>query len=242
MCYTDVIYGRYSRESAFNMSEDQKHFEFCKNLLSFCISCTTLEFTCRLTGGHWRGHAEMRRIDQSEKPTTGSLCTHAWDLSFSALTFAERTTFGHLSWIFRRDLVCFSVRVSKMKLSVLLIVALVGAVFCEEEITEEENVLVLTKDNFDAAVAKHNYVLVEFCKCDVMSCMIWKCCDSFLTRYVFLFYRRAVVRSLQSSGPRICLGCRQAEGTRLRSKVGKGWRHYSHRLSYKIPSTRIPDH
>lgn len=66
-------------------------------------------------------------------------------------------------------------------------VALVGTVFCEDEITEEENVLVLTKDNFEGALAKHNHILVEFCKFDVMTCMIWKCFDSFLTRYVVFF-------------------------------------------------------
>ncbi|CAB4022914.1 disulfide-isomerase 2-like [Paramuricea clavata] len=49
-----------------------------------------------------------------------------------------------------------------MKLYVLLMVALVGTVFCEDEITEEENVLVLTKDNFEGALAKHNHILVEF--------------------------------------------------------------------------------
>lgn len=52
-----------------------------------------------------------------------------------------------------------------MKVYAVLIVALIGFVCGEEEITEEENVLVLTKANFDAAIAKHSNILVEFCKC-----------------------------------------------------------------------------
>ena len=76
-----------------------------------------------------------------------------------------------------------------MKIYILLMVAFVGTAFCEDEITEEENVLVLTKDNFDGALAKHNYILVEFCKFGVVSCMIWKYFDSLLTSSVFLFFQ-----------------------------------------------------
>lgn len=73
-----------------------------------------------------------------------------------------------------------------MKVYVLLMLAFAGNVFCDGEIAEEENVLVLTKDNFDGAVAKHNYILVEFCKFSVLSCMILKCFDSFLTYHFFV--------------------------------------------------------
>ena len=42
--------------------------------------------------------------------------------------------------------------------AVISLIGLVTAV----EIQEEENVLVLTKDNFDEAVKLHNYLLVEY--------------------------------------------------------------------------------
>ena len=86
-----------------------------------------------------------------------------------------------------------------MKLYVLLIAAFVGTVFCEDEITEEEDVLVLTNDNFDGALAKHNHILVEFCKFIVMSCKILKCFDSFVTFpciFVFQMRRGAVIARL----------------------------------------------
>lgn len=44
----------------------------------------------------------------------------------------------------------------------LLVVALF--LVAHAEITEEENVLVLTGDNFDEAVATHKHILVEFCE------------------------------------------------------------------------------
>ena len=47
-----------------------------------------------------------------------------------------------------------------MKAFVLLL-----AVACAlAEITVEDGVLVLTNDNFDAAISEHEIVLVEFCK------------------------------------------------------------------------------
>lgn len=60
-----------------------------------------------------------------------------------------------------------------MKLYVFVILACMGTVLCESEIAEEEDVLVLTKDNFDGALAKHSHILVEFCKfnINIMTCM-----------------------------------------------------------------------
>ncbi|XP_028395410.1 protein disulfide-isomerase 2-like [Dendronephthya gigantea] len=49
-----------------------------------------------------------------------------------------------------------------MKVYVLLMIALVGPVFSEDEIAKDGNILVLTKDNFDSAIAKHKPILVEF--------------------------------------------------------------------------------
>ena len=51
-----------------------------------------------------------------------------------------------------------------MKICVLLLVAFAGYVRCEADVKEEEDVLVLTKDNYDEVITKHNYVLVEFCE------------------------------------------------------------------------------
>jgi len=52
--------------------------------------------------------------------------------------------------------------VSKMHFSTILCLALVAA--AAAQYTEEEDVLVLTKDNFDQAVSDFKYLLVEFCK------------------------------------------------------------------------------
>jgi len=49
-----------------------------------------------------------------------------------------------------------------MRLSAILCLVLVAA--AAAQYTEEEDVLVLTKDNFDQAVADFKYLLVEFCK------------------------------------------------------------------------------
>jgi len=44
------------------------------------------------------------------------------------------------------------------------ILCLVIVAVATAQYAEEENVLVLTKDNFDQAVADFKYLLVEFCK------------------------------------------------------------------------------
>lgn len=43
-------------------------------------------------------------------------------------------------------------------------IALLGAALGNEDVPTEENVLVLSKANFDSVVSSTNYVLVEFCK------------------------------------------------------------------------------
>jgi protein disulfide-isomerase A1 len=55
--------------------------------------------------------------------------------------------------MFRRSVLC------ALALCLLPLCALAG-----EAIEEEENVLVLTKDNFDAAIAENEHILVEFCE------------------------------------------------------------------------------
>ena len=50
-----------------------------------------------------------------------------------------------------------------MKAVSLILCALIGVALCGDYKTEEE-VLVLTDDNFDAAVEEFSNVLVEFCK------------------------------------------------------------------------------
>lgn len=52
-----------------------------------------------------------------------------------------------------------------MKSTIVVLLAIVGAVFCGDY-QEEENVLVLTTDNFDAATEEFPSLLVEFCKYD----------------------------------------------------------------------------
>lgn len=50
-----------------------------------------------------------------------------------------------------------------MKHLVIVFLAVVALAFAEE-ITEEEDVLVLTEGNFEQAITDNQYILVEFCK------------------------------------------------------------------------------
>ena len=49
-----------------------------------------------------------------------------------------------------------------MRVALLFLVALVGLGFAKFE--EEDNVLVLTNDDFQKAIETYQYILVEFCK------------------------------------------------------------------------------
>ena len=46
----------------------------------------------------------------------------------------------------------------------VLLACLVAGIVQADDIKREENVLVLTKDNFDSAIADNKFLLVEFCK------------------------------------------------------------------------------
>ena len=50
----------------------------------------------------------------------------------------------------------------EMTISGLILVGLFALAACD--IKEEENVLVLTSDNFDKAIEEHEHILVEFCE------------------------------------------------------------------------------
>lgn len=51
----------------------------------------------------------------------------------------------------------------KMKIIIFTAIALLGAALADE-VPTEENVLVLSKSNFDSVVAANDFILVEFCK------------------------------------------------------------------------------
>lgn len=48
--------------------------------------------------------------------------------------------------------------------SLVILIALALTAFVNAEVQEEENVLVLTTDNFEEVIEGNDYVLVEFCE------------------------------------------------------------------------------
>ena len=50
-----------------------------------------------------------------------------------------------------------------MRTAIIFLVTVISSGLCAEY-TEDENVLVLTTDNFDDAISEFKHVLVEFCK------------------------------------------------------------------------------
>ena len=74
-----------------------------------------------------------------------------------------------------------------MKVLAIILFSLLGLAY--SEITEEENVLVLTTDNFDGAVENNKFILVEFCEYTVLKCIILFCIfyknPCFLIKFIF---------------------------------------------------------
>ena len=56
-----------------------------------------------------------------------------------------------------------------LRFATLLVLSCALSFGFADEFKEDEGVLVLTKDNFDKALEKHQYVLAEFCKCKLFA-------------------------------------------------------------------------
>lgn len=65
-----------------------------------------------------------------------------------------------------------------MRVLLFTVVALLGMAL-GDEVPTEENVLVLSKSNFDGVISSNDFILVEFCKFPT----IFNCCMMFL-RYL----------------------------------------------------------
>lgn len=53
------------------------------------------------------------------------------------------------------------------KVLIFVLAVAINEIACE--IKEEDNVLVLNKDNFDSAITDNEFILVEFCKCHLIT-------------------------------------------------------------------------
>ena len=74
----------------------------------------------------------------------------------NSLTFSPNNL-SKVGFHIKTNLVLFQIAMKCLLVLALFLVA-------HAEIAEEENVLVLTGDNFDEAVSSHQHILVEFCK------------------------------------------------------------------------------
>lgn len=100
----------------------------------------------------------------------------------------------------------------------LCAVALAGA---EDAYTLEENVLVLTKDNFASALAEYPNLLVEFCEYIALS--VASRCGTACSRFVSR--RRSMVRTLQEPGSGVRQSRHPTGDRRAGDQAGKGRRY-----------------
>ena len=100
-------------ESAFNMSiiKNALILQFTRIFCHFYWHLHRLLYFIFLRVA-WEVNRYQLRLTNQRRPRRFTLHACARFVLF-ALTFAESTTFEHLSWIFRPDLVCWSVYTSK---------------------------------------------------------------------------------------------------------------------------------
>ena len=118
----------------------------------------------------------------------------------------------------------------------------------EVEIKEEEDVLVLTEANFDHVLDSHEHILIEFCKyymlyvCELYKKSFTAAFMIFVSYGLFLSFRCPLVRTLQSSGPRIRQSRRTAQERRICDKACKSRRNSRNKTCWKVRSSRLSDH